>query len=258
MKKWLLMMAVIASFHSTIHGEPNPDGIDDPWLTTIEHYTYFIPHFKKLFSLIKTKTLLEFGMGDGTKYFLESCNKVISIDFISHGYGAGVYQHLLSEYREYPNWIPIAYFTGYRGDCTVAPYKYLASEHVYKACAYQTATLKNYAVIDDFYRLELNAFISNLQKCHKIDMAFVHPKLYLRGDLVDLLFSKVPVIVATETKSRGEGSKEIDVLGYHRLVCPDTYEEIYLPGGAGTTVFVAKKEAYYPLVQALKNYAEEL
>jgi hypothetical protein len=258
MKKWLLTLGVIAGLHSSVPAEIITDGMDDKWLASIENYTYFIPHFKKLFSLIKTKTLLEFGMGAGTKYFLDTCNKVISIDFITHGYGPAVYQHFTSIYQEFPNWIPIAFFSGYRGDCTFAPYKYLASEHVYKACSYQTATYKNYAAIDDFYRIELQAFIASLQKCHKIDVAFVHPKLYLRSDLVELLFSKVPVIVATETKSRGEGNKEIDLLGYHRLVCPDDYEEIYLPGGAGTTVWVAKKETHYPLVQALKKYAEEL
>ena len=199
MKKWLLALAMSASLHSSLRADISADEITYEWLTSEEGYTPYIPHFKKIFSLTKVKTLLEFGLGNGTKYFLDSCNKVISIDFITHGYGPGSLQHYLSFYQELPNWIPIAYFSGYRGECTFAPYKYLASEHVYKACSYQTVTHKNYALIDDFYRIELNAFINSLIKCHKIDLAFVHPVLFLRSDLVELLFSKVNVIVATET-----------------------------------------------------------
>jgi hypothetical protein len=218
----------------------------------------YIPHFKILFNTIKIRTLLEFGQNIGTKYFLDNCNKVIGVDFISHGYGPGTFQSYLSLFAECPNWIPIAYFTGYQGSFPYwAPYKYLASEHVYKACSYQDVTHKSYTSIDDFYRYELGSFIKNLTKCHKINLAFVHPVLYLRSDLVELLFSKVDIIVAYDTHCRQVG-EPADVYGYHRLQAPDNYEEIFLIGGAGTTVWVCKEEKYQNLIDTLKRYAQTL
>jgi len=215
----------------------------------------YIPHFKKIFNSIKIKTLLEFGENDGTKFLIDSCNKVISVDFITHGYGPGTFQSYLSLFAECPNWIPIAYFSGYQGPFPYwAPYKHLASEHVYKACSYQTVSHKSYAKIDDFYRIELEAFIKNLIKCHKIDLAFIHPILYLRSDLIELLFSKIGIIIAYDTNCRAAAEPD-DVYGYYHLKVPEDYEEIFLPGGAGTTVWISKKEMYQNLRDELRIYA---
>lgn len=226
--------------------EPGPDRID------------YLPHFKKIFNTLKIKTLLEFGENNGTKVFLDTCNKVISVDFITHGYGPGTFQNYLSLFAECPNWIPIAYFSGYQGPYPYwAPYKYLASEHVYRACSYQTVSHKSYTKIDDFYRLELEAFINNVIKCHKVDLAFIHPILYLRSDLIELLFSKVGIIVAYDTNCRAAGEKD-DVYGYYHLNVAEEYEEIFLPGGAGTTVWISTKEKYQQLREELKLYAQAL
>ena len=207
---------------------------------------------------MKIKTILEFGQNVGTKYFIDKCNKVIGVDFISHGYGPGSFQSYMALYAECPNWIPIVYFTGYQGSFPYwAPYKYLASEHVYKACSYQDVTHKSYAHIDNFYRVELDAFIKNLAKCHKIDLAFVHPVLYLRSDLVELLFSRVGIIVAYDTNSRYSGQGD-DKFGYTRLQVPEDYDELFLKGGNGTTVWISKQEKYQKLADTLKQYAQTL
>lgn len=256
MKNILLSLGLLVGFQSSLMADVSVDEMTYEWLASSTNNAYYLPHFKKMFNLMKIKTLLEFGMGNETKYFLDICNKVISIEFITHGYGPEHFQHMLSLFKEIPNWIPIGFFSGYRGDFTFAPYRYLASEHVYKACSYQTTTHKNYAFIDDFYRIELNAFIANLIKCHKIDVAFVHSVLFLRSDLVEALFSKVNVIVALDTHCRKIGM-DTDVYGYSRLTVPENYEEIYLPGGGGTTIWVVKKEAFYSLTEALKTYAQE-
>jgi hypothetical protein len=259
MKKWLLALTLYVSTLSLLRAESGADDITYEWLTTPgEGYTHYITHFKKIFNATRVKTLLEFGTGYGTKYFLDTCNKVISIDFITHGYGPGPFQHYLNLYQECPNWIPIAYFSGYQGNFpSWAPYKYLASEHLYKACTYQTVTHKNYALIDDFYRTELDSFIKGLTKCHKIDCAFIHPVLFLRSDLIELLFSRVPLIIATETNCRHEGESN-DVYGYWRLRVSDDYEEIFLPGDSGMTLWIAKKEIYRTFTESLKDYAASL
>lgn len=217
---------------------------------------YFVP-FSKIFSKIKTKTVLEFGVSDATKYFLDSCGKVISVEVITHGYGPESLKRFLSQYQAYSNWIPISYFSGFQGDTTFSPYKYLGSEAVYKAASYQSATHKNYALQDDFYLVELEAFIKNLVRFNKIDVAFVNTSgITLRGDLAQLLFGKVPVILAQDTSSRTFQIPD-DLYGYCRMEIPENYEEIHLPA-SGTTAWILKETKYQELIEELNNYAKAL
>jgi len=215
----------------------------------------YVPCFNEIFKVLKVKTLLEFGLGYSTKYFLDSCKKVISIEVITHGYGPDFMKKFIQLYRDYSNWIPIAYFSGYQGDVNWAPYKYLASDNVYKACSHQCSVgVPHYSTIDNFYKKELNEFISNLTRYNKVDVVFINPALFLRGDLVEILFDKVPVIVAHATNSRKFGQTgKADTWGYSRLVARDEYEEIYIPTKSGTTVWISKTPEYQPLIQALKQ-----
>lgn len=236
------------------------DDITYEWLTTVgaaTGYTDHIIHFQKLFQVMKVRTFLEFGLGFSTKYFLDSSKKVISVEFITNGYGPEWMKSCIDLYRDYPNWIPIAYFSGFPKDTSWAPYKYLGSEHVYKAGSYQCATHKNYALIDKFYLTELDAFITNCVKTNKIDVAFVDSGLYLRGDLVQLLFGKVPVILAHDTRCRDMGMQD-DVYGYSRIVTPEDYEEIFISSGQGTTVWIKRSDQYREVAAELKTYAENI
>lgn len=218
---------------------------------TMDH----VPHFKEIFKKLKVRTFLEFGVGYSTKYFLDSCPKVISVEMITHGYGPDNLKQFLNLYEEYSNWVPIAFFSGFVGDASFATYKYMGSEAVHKAAAYQNATHKNYALVDDFYRIELNAFIKNLVRFHNIDIAFVNPSgAPLRSDLIELLFDKVAVIIAHHTNCRKHGTH--DVYGYSRLKIPDNYEEIFFSTGQGTTAWILKKEEYRELIDELTNYAK--
>ncbi len=267
MKKILLsLISVLLINNSLISNESNIE-IEDityDWLLLANESapTDYVPIFKKIFKQMKVKTLLEFGVSFSTKYFLDSCRKVISTEMITHGYGPDNFKKFLNTYQDYSNWIPLAYFSGYLGDPSWAPYKHLGSESVYKAASYQTATHKNYALLDDFYVMELNAFIKNLVRFHSIDVAFVNPTgVYLRGDLVQLLFGKVPVIVAHDTAFRNTNEHsdiKDDLLGYLRVVVPEDYEEIYFPTGGGTSVWIIKNDDKKELIQSLKKYAQEI
>lgn len=217
--------------------------------------TEYVSIFQKIFKKTKVKNLLEFGMGYSTKYFLDSCTKVISVEFVSNGYGPGGYHRYAQLLRECPNWVPIVFFTGYSQDTSWIPYKYLGTDSVYKAWAYQGATHKNYALIDDFYIAELNAFIKNLLKARSIDVAFVNPALLLRGDLVQLCFNRIPIIVANNTFRRSD-SFEVDDYGYSRVVVPEDYEEIFMPLESGLTVWVKKNSFYEGVIEELMSYAK--
>lgn len=210
--------------------------------------------FKEIFHTLKIKTLLEFGMGYSTKYFLDSCKKVISVEIITHGYGPDRMKQFIGFYKSYSNWTPIAYFSGFQGDMSWASYKYMGSDAVYKAASYQCATWLHYDQIDSFYLKELNEFTGNLTKYNKVEAALIEPTLFLRGDLVQILFDKVPVIIAHNTVSRAQGKE--GPFGYVRVKTPENYQEIYIPTyqGAdmiGTTVWILKKPEYQSLIENL-------
>jgi hypothetical protein len=211
--------------------------------------------FKEIFDLLKVKSLLEFGIGTGTKYFLDSCKKVISVEVITHGYGPERCKRFLELYKGCSNWTPIVYFSGFQGDMSWAHFKYMGSDAVYKAASYQCSTWLHYKNIDPFYLKELGDFMTNLTKYNKVEAALVQPMLFLRGDMVQLLFDKVGVIVAHNTASRVTGKET--PFGYVRVKTPDNYEEIYLPTEQegeviGTTVWILKKPEHEPLIERLK------
>lgn len=209
------------------------------------------PYIKGIFEQMKVKTTLEFGLSPHTQYFLESSNKVISIEFITHGYGPDNLKAHIEKNRSYSNWIPIAFFSGYHGDVNWAPYRYYGSESVYKATSHICSTHQSFASIDDFYITEINSFVANLKKCYKIDVAHVGGCVLLRGDVVQILFGKVPVIIGANTRNTGA-----DYFGYWTMTPSQDYEEIYFPQ-ADSTVWVSKKQDYQNLAETLKQMANE-
>ncbi len=215
------------------------------------------PHFSKIFQNLTVRTFLAIGAHDSTRFLLDSCNKVVTVEFVTPGYGPDAIKKELSRFNEYSNWVPIVFFSDYAGDRSWAPYKYIGSEHVFKACAHQCATHQNYALINNFYLTELNSFFTTLVKCHKIDVAFIGPPgMYLRGDMVQLLFNNVPIIVAGDIGSRKTRDSQVDVYGYSRIVPPENYEELFLPRQSAV-IWVVKNEKYQKVLEALKKLADE-
>ncbi|HSX10881.1 MAG TPA: hypothetical protein VLF94_04105 [Chlamydiales bacterium] len=232
------------------------------WLTeggAQDHDTHHVRLWKEIFSRVKNKSLLEFGLGYSTKYFLDHCKKVTSVDIITYGYGPGILKKLLGIYSGYSNWIPIAFFSEDRGyDYSWAPYKHFGSGSVYKATSYQGAYRKNYAEIDNFYQIELNHFVSKLVKYNKVGLAFVGHAICLRGDIVQIYLShQIPVIVSHNSENRHNGVAE-DMYGLSRVVTPDNYEEIYFPLPGGTTAWIMKTAENEELIDALKKFASTI
>jgi hypothetical protein len=266
MKKLLLLLLVVSTLRAEQHRFSNPSEITYEWLSTANDVTGGTNHvvcFREILQHVKLKTVLEFGLGYGTKYYLDNCKRVLSIEVITHGYGPERLKSFLPFYKDYSNWVPIAYFSGFHGDMSWAPYKYMGTDSVYRACSYHDEQrTKHYKDIDGHYIKELNEFLTNLSKYNKIDVAVVHPMLYLRGDLVQILFNKVPIIIAQNTSSRTTGHE--NAFGYGRVVTPENYEEIYLPlllvsnEVPGTTVWVMKKPEHEILIEHLKQFAKTL
>ncbi len=208
-----------------------------------EDYNH-IPFFEKICETIKVRTLLEFGVGYSTPYFLGACTKVISVEFIYSPWETDWIKECLDLFRGRSNWVPVVYFSHFTGDFSWAPYKYHGSDALYKAHFYQTLTGQSFSVIDRSYQDELRFFLSNLTKYNTIDVAFVDFGVTLRADVVQLLFEKIPVILANCTKnSYLEESLQV----------PANYEEIRISKGVGTTIWVKKTEELSPLIKALKE-----
>ena len=230
------------------------DEITYQWLCSAGGgYTDHIPHFNHIFSAKKMHTFLEFGLGFATKFFLDHCDRVISVEFVTNGYGPDWLKECLMLYRRAPHWTPIAYFSDYSKDMSWAPLYFVGGKMVSDACGYQCATHQWYALIDDSYLKELDGFISNIIDETPVDIAFVDAGIYLRGDLVQLLFGKVPLILAHDCP-RTPGDKD-DVYGYCRVKPPADYEEITIRTGKNTTIWIRQNEELRELSTLLKRYA---
>lgn len=213
-------------------------------------YCDHIPVFKKIFETMKVRTLLEFGLGYSTKYFLDSCTKVISVEFIFTTWETDWIKKCLNLYRGYSNWVPIVYFSNFNGDFSWAPYKYHGSDALYRAHSYFASTGQSYAAVDRSYQNEMQFFLSNLTKYNTIDVAFVDSGMVLLADIVQVLFEKIPVIVAHGTKTSYLGQNPY---GFASLQVPANFEEIRISRGVGTTIWVKKTEELAPLIQVLKD-----
>lgn len=206
MLKWTLCIFLSClAIASTARGYQS-DFITYDWLTSqadTSGYTDHIPHWRRLFNTMKVRGFLECGCGYSTAYFMDHADKVISIEYITPGYGDDWYQVCLSLYNDRSNWIPMTYNETYR------------SNSFNNACAYQCAMHRDYALIDSTYLDELDqhikAQIANAKNNgYDIDVAFVDPGVYVRGDLVKLfLANNIPIVAAHDTASDlGSSEKE--------------------------------------------------
>lgn len=216
-------------------------------------YCDHITHIKKIFEHYQVKTLLEFGVGFSTKYFLDHCTKVLSVEFVTSGVKPDWLRYCLDLYKGYSNWIPVAYFSNYSGDFSWAPYKYFATVKLYEAEKIYASTMR--IPDDDAYLTELKTFIGNLTKFNKVDLALVDPALLQRGAMVQLLFDKAPIILAHDCFS-SHSPNSLDIYGYRRITVPENYEEIFIPKGIGTLMWIKKTEQTTSLIEAMKTYAK--
>jgi hypothetical protein len=218
-------------------------------------YCDHIAHIRKILETTKVKVLLEFGLGYSTKYFLDNCAKVISVEFVQGKINPDWMKHCLDLYKGYSNWIPVAYFSNFSGDFSFAPYKYFASHKLFEAEATFAAT--GQASGDDAHVAELKTFIGNITKFNKVDLALVDPSILERGVLVQLLFEKSPIILAHDCYSFVSAELP-DTYGYRKVIPPEDYETIFISKGKGTLLWIKKTDPMAELIRVMKDYAASL
>jgi hypothetical protein len=216
-------------------------------------YCDHIAHIRKILETTKVKVLLEFGLGYSTKYFLDSCTKIISVEFVMGKNNPEWMKYCLDLFKGYSNWIPVAYFSNFSHDFSWAPYKYFATNKLFEAEMSYAAT--GQVPEDNGHVTELKTFIGNLTKFNKIDLALVDPSILERGVLVQLLFEKSPIILAHDCYSFFS-SDLADTYGYRKVIPPEDYETIFIPKGKGTLLWIQKTDHTAELIRAMKNYAK--
>lgn len=258
MKRIALFACMALGIYSQVFAQhiDSHEDITEDWLVNgpQRHYTEHVEHLKNVFTTIKIRTMLEFGCGFSTKYFIDNSDEVISVEFITNGTGPEWLQSCIDLYSTISTWHPIAYFSSWPGDIDWAPNKYMGLESVYLAAAYQPVYMESYALIDPSFLVDLHNFVTTMTIYNSVDFAFIDAGVFIRGDLVQVCFNKVPIIAAHDIAPKARRHID-DIYGYGRIEVPDNYEEIYIAKGMGTAFWVKKEFQYLSLIRALQNYA---
>lgn len=244
-KRLFTLTLTVASLFSHMSYGISYDNITYDWLLTNEGQTYaatgYLPHMRTLFNLMHVKGFLECGCSYTTKFFLERSEAVTSVEFISPG--LNVFKYATKLYQNQPNWKHIFYY---------------GSESFSNACNYQCANHKNYALIDPSYLEEMNTFFKEqIQIAHEnqldIDVAFVNPPIYIRGDMINILLkNQIPVVIAHDTEGDGKTDLNSKLYGWDKIETPGNYEKIVIPFEHGTTFWIRKDLP--KVIKAMKKY----
>ena len=245
----LLSLIAAASYSYGTHS----DYITYDWLTDVAvqtGYTDHVPHWRRLFNTTKVNGFLECGCGYSTAYFLDNAEKVISIEYIDLGLNDKWYQECLSLYSDRTNWIPMTYNADRR------------SNSFNNACAYQCSTHQDYALIDAVYLKELfQHFKTEIKSAeangYPIDVAFVDPGVYVRGDMVKLLLAhKIPIVAAHDTASDYGTEEKANLYGWNKVSTPPSYVKIHIPFGNGTTFWISKQLP--DVIASMQDYRDQI
>ncbi len=191
-------------------------------------WTDHVRHFEKLFKSIKIHSFLEFGLGEGTKYFLDHCDEVTSIDLIPDNnrkvknVNTAWHQQCINLYKDYPNWDSQLYY---------------CSDLLSQADEISNSRCDPEQFIPD-YLLEIKAICDQfITKTY--DVIFVDPGVVVRADIVNELFGRTDIIVAHDYWEPKPNTYE-GPYGWNKINTPSNYEKIFFPSGSGTVFWINK------------------
>lgn len=223
-----LNLFVIIFSYTNLHSVELEDLNDEYFSQSIWHS--YIQDIDKIFKHTSIQSVLEFGLGYGTKYFLDRCQEVNSIEIILSDQSSEWYDDTLRLFKNYSNWKPQLIHG--------SQFLYEANLKSYRDCL-------DPALYDATYILELKDLCENLCKDKEYDLIFVDPGFHMRGDLVNELFDKTPIIVADDTNYGHQ------TYGWWKINTPYNYEKIEFKERGGTTFWIRKDKK--ELITALKG-----
>ena len=192
-------------------------------------------YFREIFSHEKINNFLEFGLGVGTEFLLENCEKVTSVELSLGSYNLEWYEKTKEKLKDYDNWE--SHYVNVPEEISNAD---------------QRAQKLRFPLEDTKYLKVLkkitDPFISN----SAYDFIFVDAGIHLRGDLVNISFDKADIIAAHDT-SRDHNRVLKNIYGYNIVNAPDNYTEIhYECTYMGTTLWI--KNDLPDLIEIMKKF----
>lgn len=176
------------------------------------------PAVEKLHELFPFQKVLEFGLGDGTQWFLDHCDEVHSIELHANPQTQNWYPMCLERYKDNKNWHPE--FFSCDGDMQL------------------TDSMKDYICGRLFNRLTPKNF----------DLIFVDPGVHCRGDITNLCYDHARVIAVHDTNvgHQNYGWAKMEGKGYYRIDTTWCSTE-------GVTFWIKDKELYDQFVELLNK-----
>lgn len=166
-------------------------------------YTDWISIFETDVPNKKELSIIEFGLGEGTKYLLDNFKFVYSHELINNSHW---YNYTVEKFSEYKNW-----------------------EH--KLILFEEIGFRDYnpnlpqALLDD---------IKTLFQKYNFDMAFVDGDYHVRGDIANFILNEIkPKYVAIH-----DVNYAFIADGYDRIKLPPEYTSVTSKVGEGTTIFI--------------------
>lgn len=185
---------------------------------------HFEPH-RELFEKHNIESMIEFGLGEGTSFFLDRLKEIVSVELYCSDRELAKKLPIATdewmekfgkEFASYKNWEIIPY------DCGPSILK--AENEVTGHGKIE----RGENPVTQEYKKEIKKLVDKLFKNKKYDYAFVDPGIHLRGDIVNALFGKVDIIGAHDTNTK-------PLYGYHRIVVPVDYSIEENKNGEGIT-----------------------
>lgn len=180
-------------------------------------YTDHVEVFHHLFTKISISKMIEFGLGLGTKFFIEHVPYVVSIEIVNQDQSTIWFDDCCELYKSYSSWTP----------------------HLYHGSSYLTKTnqiaiqTQNSLLDDPQYLQEIREIVeSHIDSTY--ELAFVDPGIRNRGDIVNSLFNHIDIIAAHDTNFIPE------VYGWNRIQTPENYAKISFVAGMGITFWIKR------------------
>lgn len=178
-------------------------------------------YFEAIFKVHKIQHLLEFGLGHGTEFLLDHCDKVTSVEISLGDYNKSWHDKCVEKYKDYKNW-DVNYID--------APKEVVTAN--------DEAINKKYPIEYKAHIPKLRTIVNKYSKT--ADMIFIDAGFHNRGDLVNLCFGKAQIIAAHDT-SRDPGRIIEHIYGYNIVKVPAEYREFHFEDTyMGTTIWVDK------------------
>jgi len=189
--------------------------------------TDHVQHFKKLFSQKRFKNVLEFGMGYGTKYLIDNCDKITSIEFVLTKEHLEWFKICENLYKNYNSW----------------EIKKLETPQSLIDADFEARRKDGHEVFS--YLKDLKRIVYENVSNNTYDLIFVDTGFHPRADIINLLFGRTKVIVAHDTNARSGR------YGWRRIHVPTDYVQVDMKEGSGVSVWIHKSEN--DLVKAILN-----